>query len=179
MNPILIGGVVLAGVFSIFGYSATDQKQSLISPVVSVTPTIAVTPTASVSSMTLLTPTPTASPTATPTIKKLVTPKPKPSPTAEPKENVSKLVDKYSSEYGLDVNVVRYLVLCESGLRSNATNGKYVGLFQYDERTWKTIRSEMKLDTNAELRYSAEEAIKTTAYALSKGKKKLWPNCIP
>lgn len=165
MNPILIGGVVLAGVFSVFGFSAADQKQPLISPVVSVTPTIVVTPT--------------ASPTATPTIKKLVTPKPKPTPTAEPKESVSRLVDKYSGEYGLDVNVVRYLVLCESGLRSNATNGKYVGLFQYDERTWKTIRSEMKLDTNAELRYSAEEAIKTTTYALSKGKKKLWPNCLP
>ncbi len=178
MNPILIGGVVLAGVFSVFGFSAADQKQSLISPVVSVTPTIVITPTASVSAI-VPTPEPTATPTATPTKKRQVTPKPKPTPTAEPKEIVSKLVDKYSSEYGLDVNVVRYLVLCESGLRSNATNGKYVGLFQYDERTWKTIRSEMKLSTDAELRYSAEEAIRTTAYALSKGKKKLWPNCIP
>lgn len=178
MNPILIGGVVLAGVFSVFGFSAADQKQTLISPVVSVTPTITLTPPASVSAI-VTTPIPTASPTATSTIKKQVTPKPKPTPTAEPKENVSRLVDKYSSEYGLDVNVVRYLVLCESGLRSNATNGKYVGLFQYDERTWKTIRTEMKLDVDVELRYSAEEAVKTTTYALSKGKTKLWPNCVP
>ncbi len=168
----------MAGVFSAFGFSTAEQKQPLISPVVSVTPTIVITPTASVSMM-IATPILTASPTATPIVKRLVTPKPKPTPTAEPKEIVSKLVDKYSSEYGLDVNVVRYLVLCESGLRSNATNGKYAGLFQYDERTWKTIRSEMKQDTDVELRYSAEEAVRTTTYALSKGKKKLWPNCVP
>lgn len=178
MNPILIGGVVLAGVFSVFGFSAAELKQPLISPVVSVTPTIVITPTVTVSMM-IATPILTATPTATPIVKRLVTPKPKPTPTAEPKENVSRLVDKYSAEYGLDVNVVRHLVLCESGLKSNATNGKYVGLFQYDERTWKTIRSEMKLDTNTELRHSAEEAIRTTTYALSRGKKKLWPNCLP
>lgn len=172
MNPILIGGVVLASVFSVIGATRTEERKQLISPVVSVSPTITVvTPTP--------TSTPTATPTATPTIKRRVTPKPKPTPTAETKESVSRLVDKYSIEYGLDVNVVRYLVLCESGLRSNATNGKYVGLFQYDERTWKTIRSEMKLDTDPNLRYSAEESIKTTTYALSKGKRNLWPNCIP
>lgn len=168
MNLVIIGGVVIAGVLSVFGVSKADKEQVLVSPIVVVVPTMTITPTA------------TATPTLTTTPKKIkATPTPKPTPTAEPTENVNKLVDKISAEYGLDVNVVRHLGLCESGFRSNATNGKYVGLFQYDERTWRTVRSEMKLDPDPTLRYSAEEAIKTTAYAMSKGKTRLWPNCIP
>lgn len=170
----------MASVFSVFGLTRVEEKRQLISPIVLVSPTIAtITPTITTVLATISAEIAVATPTAAPVAKKVVTPKPKPTPTEEPKEIVNRLVDKYSSEYGLDANVVRHLGLCESGFRSNATNGKYVGLFQYDERTWKTIRAEMKLDTDVNLRYSAEEAIKTTTYALSKGKRKLWPNCVP
>ncbi len=163
MNPTVIGSVVLVGVISVFGVSKAERKQELVSPVVVISPTVSM-----------------ATPTATAVPKKpKPSPTPKPTPPAEPKEKVNKLVDKYSAQYGLDVNIVRHLALCESGFRSNAKNGKYIGLFQYDALTWKTIREEMKLDANPELRYSAEEAVKTTAYALSKGKTKLWPNCVP
>ncbi|OGD83594.1 hypothetical protein A2572_04840 [Candidatus Collierbacteria bacterium RIFOXYD1_FULL_40_9] len=179
MNPILIGGVVLASVVSVFGLTKIEEKKNLISPVVYISPTITPSPVFGTPMTTIAAEEKTPMATVTPTIKKVVSPKPKPTPTKEPFENVSKLLDKYSEQYGLDVNVVRHLALCESGLRSNATNGKYVGLFQYDSQTWKTIRAQMSLDTEPALRYSAEESIKTTAYALSKGKRRLWPNCVP
>lgn len=170
----IIGGFVIVSLVSALGVSKAERRAELISPVVTITPT------ATLTSLPTVEPTPTASPTAKVAPKRVVvTATPKPTPTTEPKENVNKLVDKYSAEYGLDVNVVRHLGICESGFRSNATNGKYVGLFQYDAQTWKTIRAEMNLDTDPNLRYSAEEAIRTTTYALSKGKRKLWPNCVP
>jgi hypothetical protein len=37
----------------------------------------------------------------------------------------------------------------------------------------------MELDPNPDLRYNAEESIKTAAYLISIGKTYLWPNCIP
>ncbi len=165
----VIFGTIGIMMSSFFG--KTDGKRiTLVSPVAIVTPTIEITLT------------PPATPSATPT--KLLTPKPKkivpsPTPTPETGEIVNKLIDKYSAEYGLDPNVMRHMVLCESGARSNAKNGIYVGLFQYDERTWTRIRSEMGLPTDIKLRYSAEEMIKTTCYAISKGRSKLWPNCVP
>lgn len=174
MNLAYIGGLVLVGILSLTSTATTTKnkdKSLLVSPIVSITPTMIITPTATPAAQV-------ATPTATPVKSK---PKltPKPTPTPEPMENVNKLVEKYSIEYGLDPNVVRHLGLCESGFRSNATNGKYVGLFQYDSQTWSKIRAEMGLTTDPNLRYSAEEMIRTTSFALSKGKSKLWPNCVP
>ncbi len=177
MKSLLISGLVSFGILGATGMSFFDNNNSagsLVSPIVSVSPTIQIvttpepTPTAS----------PAATPTAKPTVKKIVV-TPKPTPTAEPTENVNKLIDKYSIQYGLDPNVFRHLAVCESNLRSNAVNGRYVGIFQYDSETWRKIRVEMGAVADSELRYSAEEAVKTTAFALSKGKSKLWPNCIP
>lgn len=174
MNPVLIGGLFLASVFSYLGVSRIEMQQTFVSPIVDVVPE------ATTTILSTIEITPTATPTASPTPKKVEsTAAPKPTPTKELFENVSGLLDKYSSLYSLDVNVVRHLALCESGLSSNATNGRYVGLFQYDSQTWKKIRSEMGLDTDPNLRYSAEESIRATTYALSQGKSKLWPNCVP
>jgi len=176
MNLVYIGGLVLVGLLGLTG--ATEvvknkiEKVQLVSPIVSITPTIIATPSATPAAEL-------ASPSATSTPKPRIKVTPKPTPTIEPPEKVNKLVDKYSIEYGLDPNVVRHLGLCESGFRSNATNGKYVGLFQYDTQTWSRIRTEMGLSTDPDLRYSAEEMIKTTSYALAKGKTKLWPHCVP
>ena len=173
MNPIIIGGVVLASVLSIFGVSKTEKRQALISPIVYVIPTTLPTPLPTEI-------TPTASPTAIVALKKIKpTATPKPTPTAEAPERVNNLIDRYRIVFGLDPNVFRHLLLCESGQKSNATNGKYVGLFQFDKQTWVNMRKEMGQETDPDLRYSAEESIKTTAYALSKGRKKLWPNCVP
>jgi hypothetical protein len=120
-------------------------------------------------------PTPISTPTPIPT--KRPTPVPTPSPASS--EEVNGFIDRFAGQYGVDPNVVRYIALCESGFRSNAEKAGYVGLFQFGPITWKNIRAEIGEDININLRYSAEESVQTAAYALSKGKQKIWPNCIP
>lgn len=118
-------------------------------------------------------------PTATPTPRPTKTPTPKPTPTPASSQEVNELIDRFSGQYGLDPNVVRYIALCESGFKSNAVNWIYVGLFQFGPVTWKNLRAEIGEDVNVALRYSAEESVQTATYALSKGKEKIWPNCVP
>lgn len=126
------------------------------------------------------TPTPTPTPRPTPTRKPTPppTPTPKPQPQFTPAE-ISGFTDKYGILYGVDANVVRHVVLCESGLHPNAKNGPYAGLFQFDIRTWQIYRTKMGLPTDPDLRYHAEEAVKTGTYVLSLQKYGLWPNCYP
>jgi len=102
---------------------------------------------------------------------------PTPSPAAS--KEINEYIDRFSSQFGIDPNVLRYVAICESGFRSNATNGKYAGLFQFDTTTWSNIRKEIGENPDERLRLSAEEAVQTAAYAISKGKERLWPNCIP
>ncbi len=141
------------------------EVKGLISPTVIITPTASVSAEATVSS----TPKPTKKPTPVLT----------PTPTAETPETIYGLVERFASQYGVDPNVIRYIAICESGFRSNAINGPYAGLFQFNSVTWGIIRMEMGEDTNPDLRFSAEESVQTAAYALSKSKGKIWPNCMP
>jgi hypothetical protein len=124
-------------------------------------------------------PTATATPTSTPTAVPTDTPKPKPTITPVSSQEVNAFIERFSAQYGVDPNVIRHLAICESGFRSNAIQGIYVGLFQFGPVTWKNIRLEFGEDTNPDLRYSAEESVQTAAYAYSKGKKAIWPNCFP
>jgi soluble lytic murein transglycosylase-like protein len=136
--------------------------------------------------------------TATPVVKVKITPKvtpkltikpvskkaPTPTPTTQiPKrassQEINELIGRYSSQYGLDPNVIRHIAICESGFNSSAVNKQYVGLFQFDETTWKNIRNETGDDNNPDLRFSALESIRTVTYEISKGKSGLWPNCVP
>lgn len=178
---------LLLGGFLFFIYLLiyfNNQNRELINPLLEIedspTPTISVipsdiiTPTASLSAV--LAEAVVTSPS--PIIKK-ITPTAKPTPTVAESEAVYRLIDKYAPMSGIDPNVVRYIALCESGFRSNAVNGIYVGLFQFAPQSWKNIRIEMGEDPNVDLRFSPEDSIKTVIYALSKGKEKMWPNCIP
>jgi hypothetical protein len=126
-------------------------------------------------------PTSTPSPTIKPTITPSTTPTPTPIPTpgAASSSDINSFIDRFAGQYGVDPNVLRYIALCESWFRSNAENAGYVGLYQFGETTWKNIRLEIGEDTDPDLRYSAEESVQTAAYALSKGKESIWPNCIP
>jgi hypothetical protein len=121
---------------------------------------------------------PTASPSATLT----------PTPTKKPKQpiplpvssmEVNALIERFSAQYSVDPNVMRHLAICESGFNSSAINGAYVGLFQFGTVTWKNLRKEIGEDVNTYLRFSAEESVQTAAYALSQGKRGIWPNCAP
>lgn len=163
--------IVLAGEVTylyINNSKKTGQKvlaEATISPTASPTPSP--TPTT--------TPTPTPSPTPKPTKKP--TPVPTPSP-ATPSE-INGLIDRFSSQYSVDPNVMRHIAICESGFNPNAVNGPYIGLYQFAATTWKNIRLEMGEDVNTNLRFSAEESAQTAAYAVSKGKEGIWPHCEP
>lgn len=127
------------------------------------------------------TPIPTPIKTLSPTKSPSPTPTPKPTPvsTLTSSSEVNAFIDRFSAQYSVDANVLRYIAICESGFKSNASKAGYVGLYQFGPVTWKNIRKEIGEDPNPELRYSAEESIQTAAYALSKGKGGIWPNCQP
>lgn len=167
----------LAGVLIIGTYWLVKRNQptpTLLSPLVSAEPSPAVV-------LGAIDPSPelTASPSASP--KASSSPKPSPSPLPSPtaSEKVNEYIEKYAAQYAVDPNVLRHVAVCESGFNSSAVNGIYVGLFQFDAAAWKNIRQEMGKAINSELRFSAEESAQTAAFALSKDRGKLWPNCYP
>ena len=86
---------------------------------------------------------------------------------------------KYASEYEVTSNTLKILANCESKFNSSAlsANGLYGGLFQYSQGTWISTRKAMGLDENPELRFNAEEAIKTTAFKIANGGIGAWTHC--
>jgi hypothetical protein len=131
------------------------------------------------------TPTPTATPTPIPTNTPTPTHTPIPSPTATPVPTVILVTgsdldgwfERYAHEYGVSRDVLFTIAACESGLRANAVNGPYLGMFQYHAHTWSSTRRAMGLDPNPDLRAHAEESIKTTAFKIANGGRGAWPNC--
>ena len=161
-------------VMYILGKNSNKNVLGIVSsPTPIVSPSLTPSPTPSPTDS----PTPTPSPSPTPIPTKTPTPVPTPSPVSS--QEINGFIDRFAGQYGIDPNVVRHLAICESGFRPNAVNGDYVGLFQFGPITWKNIRAEIGEDTNINLRYSAEESVQTASYALSKGKGKIWPNCMP
>ena len=130
------------------------------------------------------TPSPTQTPTATiepsPTQKPTSTPLPTATPTPQfSSEQIHSFIERFSSQYGVDPNVLRHIAVCESGFNSNAINGPYIGLYQFGSVTWESNRKLMGEDIDPELRLNPEESTQTAAYAVSQGKGGLWPNCYP
>ncbi len=87
------------------------------------------------------------------------------------------LFAKYSNDYNIDKELLKRIANCESTLNINAISNNYAGLFQFSEQTWINARTTMGNDTNVELRFNAEESIKTAAFLISRGRLNLWPNC--
>lgn len=162
--------VIISIVYLLFMYFLGKNSNKKVLGILS-SPTPIITPTLSPPMIPTPVPTPTPIPTKRPT--------PVPTPTPASSEEVNGFIDRFAGQYGVDPNVIRYIALCESGFRSNAEKAGYVGLFQFGPITWKNLRAEIGEDTNINLRYSAEESVQTASYALSKGKQKIWPNCIP
>jgi len=117
------------------------------------------------------TPTPSPIPTVTPTST------PTPQPTIAVVSDLESLFSKYAAMYHIDKELLKKIARCESGFNTNAINNIYTGMFQFAERTWISVRNAMGLDSNPDLRKNAEEAIKTSAYMLSRGQQNAWPNC--
>ncbi len=91
--------------------------------------------------------------------------------------DVEALLSKYSSEYGIDKNLLSKIANCESHYHTTSVNGDYGGMFQFSTGTWIGTRNQMGLDSNPELRFSGEEAIRTAAFKISRGGVSAWANC--
>lgn len=131
-----------------------------------------------------LTPTPTPTPTETPV--PTLTPEPTliPTPTAVPQplftpEQIHGFMERFAGQYGVDVNVLRHIAVCESGFNPLTITLNYAGLYQFSPNTWKNYRQEMGEDSNPDLRVNAEEAVQTAAFVLSTNRAYIWPNCVP
>lgn len=134
----------------------------------------------------IATPTPSMIPTPTPTPTPIPTPKPTPvktpTPVPQPKftsQEIYGFIERFGGQYGVSPDVLRYIALCESGFNPLVEKLSYVGLFQFGPATWQNLRKEMGEDRDINLRGNAEEAVQTAAYAISIGKKGIWPNCYP
>jgi hypothetical protein len=135
----------------------------------------------------VLTPTPTQTPTPTPTPTLTPTPTPTPTPTLIPTpiilpQYLDYLFTKYCNEYGVDdigKELLKKIANCESHLNTGVVspNGKYAGMFQFDENTWITVRNSMNQNPDLNLRFSADESIKTAAYVAHQGRFSIWPSC--
>lgn len=123
------------------------------------------------------TPTPTFTPTPTPTNS------PTPTSTLIPTQaplapvDLDALFDSWGGHYGVDKELLRKIAYCESHFNAHATNGPYGGMYQFHPNTWQSTRTAMNLDPNPDLRFDAEESIKTAAFKISRGGVGAWPNC--
>ncbi len=141
-----------------------EQKQEVLSETTSTSPTPTTIPTEEP------TPTPTPTPTETPT--------PTPEPTDASPTDLESLFTKYADEYHVDKELLKRIAACESGFNTQANfNNLYVGMFQFSEGAWTTVRSSMGLSTDQELRKNAEESIRSAAFMLSRGQENAWPSC--
>ena len=87
------------------------------------------------------------------------------------------LFNKYSQQYGVDKQLMKRIAYCESSFNPQAVNGPYKGMYQYLDTTWMAERRAMGLDPDPYLRYNSEEAIKTTAFKISRDGTGAWPVC--
>jgi len=92
-------------------------------------------------------------------------------------QDIITLIEKYAGEYGIDKNMMIGIAKCESGFRENAVNGPYAGIYQFVSGTWVSNRRAMGLDENLDLRYNAEESVRTAAFKMSRDGFGAWPVC--
>jgi hypothetical protein len=135
-----------------------------------------------VSAVATAAPSPTPSPIPEPTETPSPTPVPTETPIPQPlfsSEEIHGFIERFAGQYGVDPNVLRHLAVCESGFNPLAANLNYAGLFQFSPNTWIKYRQLMGEDVDTSLRFNAEEAVQTAAYAYSLGHAGIWPNCAP
>lgn len=114
-------------------------------------------------------------PVATP----VATPTPVVKPTVTAPADLDPLFEKYAGEYGISASTLKVIANCESHYNPGAmsSNGLYGGMFQYSASTWKSTRTAMGMDPNPDLRFSAEESIRTSAFKIANGGIGAWPVC--
>ena len=150
----------------------SDNSKTTISNFISPTPTIFQLPSPTLTPIPTNTPTPLPVPTLTP-IPTLT-----PVPTLFPTTSFESYFDQYSSQYQVSKELLKKIAQCESGMNPAAINDPYVGLYQFITQTWQVTRNQMGLDANPDLRFNAEESIKTAAYKIANGGQSAWANCL-
>ncbi|MBI1864121.1 transglycosylase SLT domain-containing protein [Candidatus Woesebacteria bacterium] len=154
---------------SIFFYTLKTQKSNeVLSEKTEISPSPTITPTETPNPTT--TPKPTRTPTPTPT--RIPVPK-------FTSQEINSFIERFAGQYNIDPNILRHIAICESGFNPEAVNGPYIGLYQFVTVTWKKYRQEMGEKVDYNLRFNAKEATQTAAYALSKNRAYIWPNCVP
>jgi len=87
------------------------------------------------------------------------------------------LMERYGEYYGVSKEVLKKIAFCESGYNPEAINGPFAGMYQFLASTWISNRNAMGLDPNPDLRFNTEEAIRTTAFKISRDGTGAWPVC--
>jgi len=134
---------------------------------------ITVSPTVFVLDYIVITETPIPTPTSTPTPLPTSTPTPLPFTTAD----YEKWFTTYSNNQSINKELLKRIAFCESGLNPRAINGVYGGLYQFSTNSWISTRKSMNQDSNPDLRFNPEEAIKTAAFKIATAGIRAWPNC--
>jgi hypothetical protein len=93
-------------------------------------------------------------------------------------EALNDLFTRHAQTYHVNPDVLRKIAKCESNFNPNAIgSGIYGGLFQFHPSTWISERRRQGWDTSTELRFNAEESIKTAAVKISRDGTGAWPIC--
>lgn len=122
----------------------------------------------------------TVAPTPKPTSKPEATPAPTKAPVAVvPASDYEPLFEQWSAHFGVDVNLLKHIARCESRFNPAAVGGIYGGMYQFSASTWQSTRSAMDHDSDPNLRFDANEAIKTAAFKIASGGQSAWKNCLP
>ena len=123
----------------------------------------------------IITETPIPTVTSLPSLTPTGTPMPKPTILAS--DELEKLFTHYSEHYAIDKENLKRIAYCESKFNAGAVNGLYGGMFQFSSRSWQVTRQRMGQDPNPNLRFNAEESIKTASFKIANGGISAWPNC--
>jgi len=151
----------------------------ILPPTLTPTPTNTPTPTPSPTPTNTPTPTPTPTNTPTPTPEPTATPTPQPTAFPYTSQNLEDWFTRYASEFNVDRELLRKIAACESGFNATSRNVKhdYAGMYQFARQTWINTRAAMGADTNADLRFDPEKAIRTAAFKIANGGAGAWPKC--
>ena len=177
-------GVVLTFVpVTIYAASGSQASDSEVLSITIETKEAEITP--SPTPVVTNTPTPVPIKTNIPTLLPSATPIPTPTPTIQPTPiaqapspaDLENFFARYANEYGVDINMLKRIADCESHFNPAAINGPYGGMYQYTVTSWASKRIEMGLDVNPELRFNAEESIRTAAYTILHYGVGIWPSC--
>lgn len=96
---------------------------------------------------------------------------------APSRENLDLMFAEHADFYHVNKRTLEYIAYCESRYRPQVTNGKHAGMYQFNPTTWIATRNRMGLDPNPDLRFDANEAIRTAAFKISNGGIGAWAVC--